>query len=217
MSLQLTRLEIKDILANLGPDAEPEVRAKLQAMLGVPSSPIASAVPPPPTPDTVQAPFHEGSKPPKPDGPVLMTWDDIPPGLRWIEGKSKNEDRDKLFAQSDLDQINNERVMSWNAMQKMKAAVSYEPFIHPLIDPRAGTFNVAVGERNRAGDPCVLLAADGTSVFQCPEGHGYVSNNPAVPGCTECAVHGNLTSQREEAGVGGRRDPGAIEGEDSAW
>lgn len=105
------------------------------------------------------------------------------------------------------------------AAEKAKT-LGYEVLAPTRLPPGYGTEkNVAIGESNSVGDKCVSINGDGFSVFACKNGHGYVQNNPAVHGCTTCALEGNSSANREEAQIAQtqRIDKGAIAGEDSRW
>ena len=95
--------------------------------------------------------------------------------------------------------------------------LAFESMAPLQLPPGYAVENVAKGNRNSAGDVCVEINPDGFSIFVCPQGHGYISNNPAVHGCTLCAISGNTSSNREETQGVKRTDPGAIDGEDSRW
>ena len=105
------------------------------------------------------------------------------------------------------------------AAEQLKG-ISFEAMAPLQLPSEYAIERVAKGARNSVNDLCVEINADGLSIFVCPQGHGYIANNPSVHGCTTCAVSGNGAINREEVQETNRTnrvDTGAIPGEDSRW
>jgi hypothetical protein len=194
----LSRLEIREILRCLSRDCEPEVVAKLQSMLGT-TTPTFEIVVDSRMPENTFA-FVDKQKP-KPTFEF-----DMP---RQAYGHLNDEEFEGLYmlrraeAERQFKRLQGE---SFESLAPLRLPVEYK------IE------RTAKGEKNSVGDTCVDLTPEGFSIFQCSNGHGYVANNPAVRGCTTCAVAGNNGANREEA-VAARTsvDRGAIPGHDSNW
>ena len=146
------------------------------------------------------------------------------------------------WTQEEIDAVNTERMSTWKAQMRMQrrphnlnnkdaANADFAPPEFESAQARAAYRVVltAVGAKNSVGDTCIEIV-DGMSVFVCSNGHGYVANNPAVPGCTMCAATGRSSSSssfaadadddgedNNESDSRGRFDSGAIAGQDSRW
>lgn len=146
------------------------------------------------------------------------------------------------WTQEEIDAVNTERMSTWKAQMRMQrrphnlnsrdaANADFAPPEFESAQAREAYRIVftEVGAKNSVGDVCIDIA-DGLSVFVCPNRHGYVANNPAVPGCTMCAAIGqssvssssaadadNDGEDNQESDSRGRFDSGAIAGQDSRW
>jgi hypothetical protein len=210
-SMQLSRLEWKEILRNLGPECEPEVRAKIEDYLLHPVV-ITRTVEEVHTSAAVQVNNNVVQDRPRTevvkDGPAYLTQDEINAHIALAKT------RDQEFTQVHVDAINAERRITWESQQRLKDAVSYEQFTRPSIPPGAGLERVAVGETNSLGEKCIAVDPESKcSTYVCRNGHAYVNNNSNIRGCTECFMAGD-TARGEETQ---RHDAGAIGGEDSHW
>lgn len=231
--MQLSRLEWKEILRNLGPECEPDVRVKIEDYLLQPvvvtrtaddverlstlqtsinevrgRSSLATDLP------RIAAERNEHvarveATVAQSDGPAYLKQDEIE--AHQALAKSRGQE----FLQEHVDAINAERRITWETQQKLKGAISYEPFVKPQMPAGAGLERVAVGAHNSLGEKCIAVDAESQcSTYVCRNGHAYVNNNPNIRGCTECFMAGDSTGRGEEAQ---RKDPGAIDGEDSHW
>jgi hypothetical protein len=200
----LTRLILKDILANLGPGAEPETREAIEAVLAqdrpkLPYIPGTHILSPAPAKIAVVAP--QPARLVEVNGPQYLSTDDI-------AARNAHPDPRQHLSQTDVDAINNERKMTWDAQQRLAQGIPFGQATPPSIPQGAGIERVALGGRNRLNEECIQIDAEsGCSLFKCANGHAYWGNNPAVRGCTQCHLEGNAVRANEE-----RDDPGRIDG-----
>lgn len=200
-----SRLEAREILRNLGPDCDEEVVAKLQSIAGSKQVSVSLAMSPQPFSYTTfgveqQIPI---STPPRSDVDQMNRAD---------YGHLNDQEYDALVRTRKAEE---------QRAQVRATTLGYEQ-LAPTVVPKSSTQRlIEVGATNSVGDKCVGRNGDNFSVYQCPQGHGYIANNPAIKGCTACALLGNASSNREEANeqpqAKRRIDPGAIAGEDSNW
>jgi len=219
MQIDLSRLEIKDILANLGPDAEPEVIAKLQDVLDwnnsangtVPVRVKHAYVPSrryradadyyaDSTAPTAAAFYAEQAK----NDPVEnslsievtrpLSRADFPHTMKHNEtGETRY-----VVSDDDIATINTQRATAFAAAQKVADARqghTIHDFVETPAKPPAA--RVPVGGKNAQGDTCGKINEAGQSVFQCRNGHGYVEEGSVTVGCPQCFGGGG-------SGLGGR-------------
>lgn len=217
MQIELSRLEIKDILANLMDSAEPEVVEKLRAAIGTNGKPklalhgphyVAEFVGTLPNGDPAHV-VVEVLEPNKvhyqsDDAWRPLTRADYPHTMRH---EQTGEER-YVVSDEDIVTINAQRATAFEAAQKMADARKGHTLIDFVETPtRPPAARVAVGGANVQGDRCVKSNEAGQSVFQCKNGHGYVEEGSVTPGCPQC--FGGSGS-----GLGGRQVEATMDADD---
>jgi hypothetical protein len=183
MQVELSRLELKELIANLGPNCEPEVREKLEAALG---QKVATTIAVPGTGQSVQV-LREPS-----------SMDD----LRDIVRQKAQEAEDEIFrpltrerdfpkgtiSDEELDTINTARRTAWENAKRVAEARKNITVVdaYTEIPPKPSSGRVAIGAVNRVGDKCAKINELGQSVFVCRNGHGYIEEESVTDGCPRC-------------------------------
>lgn len=257
----LTRLECKEVLRNLDrSNCDDEVVAKIMAGAKS-NAPVQQAIALRSNAPTVPVPVATGivirpSKVSLSKRVEIIVDEEHAAGItqgdpvdslavpeKMILTEYMQSDRGGKWTQEEVDAVNNERMATWKAQMRMQRRphnlnnkdAANADFAPPEFESAQARANyrvvlTEVGGKNSVGDTCIEIV-DGLSVFVCPNSHGYVANNPAVPGCTMCAATGRSSSSAssiaEDAdGDGedniistsrGRYDGGAISGQDSRW
>lgn len=226
MQIDLSRLEIKDILANLGPDAEPEVVAKLQDVLDWNNSANEkrgrSSMAPMPAllreRELLRASNERygtelvGVLPNGEPAHVLVELIpnslsiEVPEAWRQLaradfpHTMKHDETGETRYVVSDDDivTINAQRATAFAVAQKVADARRGHT-IHDFVETPAKppAARVPVGGKNAQGDACGKIDAAGQSVFQCRNGHGYIEEGSVTVGCPQCFGGGG-------SGLGGR-------------
>ena len=238
----LSRLECKEVLRYLNSECDAEVVAKLVAgaggkpqlqrletIIGGPSEQqsakhVLTRVEPP-----VQQPITDGDPADPVPPPTFFVWEELTEKDRRIYGMTEDGGYDEAVGRTVVASINSEKRATWIAQMKMQRRphnlnqfdAANADFAPPDRPAHWSIQKVEVGQRNSVGDECIQII-DGFSVCVCSNKHAYVMNNPAVPGCTQCAATGRSASATPEEEVdedeaSGQRDAGAIPGHDSRW
>ena len=187
MQIELSRLEIKELLANLGPECEPEVRDKLTEALGfttkthvaTPSVPVALDVR---SPLTSLGELRDAVR-----QKALEAEEDIFRPLTRERDFPNTAPGATPITDEEIEAINVQRMDAGRQAAIGRAAREGRTIIDMAeipVAPRSG--HVAVGATNRVGDTCVKLNHAGQSVFQCKNGHGYIEEGSVTSGCPRC-------------------------------
>jgi hypothetical protein len=211
--IELSRLECREVLAHLNKvNVDPDVLAKLS--LGANTTSIN-------TPQHFGLPMHS---------PGLhlasTTADGVPPFIPVVYTPEQlariavpEGGGTRPATQADVDEVNRVKLEAhnreWRTRLGYKANLNERDVVNAAFDApeRERGFDpnferVAVGQKNRYGDECVDIGADGESIFRCTQGHGYKQSR-SLRSCSACFIKGVANEQAN--------DPGALAGSDSRW
>jgi hypothetical protein len=216
--MDFTRLEIRDILANIDQEAvDPEVLAKLQE--GAAKSRLVGPVRR--TAHLLDSEFRPTTLPPGNHNATLdaVTMPEHDTGYavltdRLIKDGWTQEDIDRINADKEKGRELNERLAAIKPIVGEENASNIAAsFAGPDIPPAPPPPSAALGQRNQYGDLCAAITKDGQSAFQCKDcGKGYTYNRNVGGGCPFCFLNGGGSSRRES-----EDDEGRVEGQDSDW
>lgn len=118
----------------------------------------------------------------------------------------------KGWSTADIARVNEERRITFAAQSNMSGGIPFTAIADkPALPSGFGIERVAVGDTNSVGDKCIRIDDRGFSVYVCPEGHGYIGDNEAFKGCSQCEMGGTTVTRQQI------EDRGAIAGFDSNW
>lgn len=233
--MEFTRLECREVLAHLNMrTVDSDVLMKLQQAaqsVGTPAPYVVNVTNVENKPST---PIHTSPTSLIESITAAAAEPDIPPYLPLVLSAAvlaktrvpapteEDADATRPATQADVDEVNaiksTAHYTEWRSRKSYKANLNENDVVNAAFNApeRERGFDpnlerIPVGEKNKYGDECVSLGADGESVFRCASGHGYTQSR-SLRSCPTCFTSGTVTEQ-----TGEREDRGAIAGTDSAF